>query len=114
MGLGSAGGHALYHYYDDVEPNTSQKGRDDRETPKLLQFIARRADKFRFGADWTGMSIEEVRETLAREEAARDAAAGAAASSHGGDEGIDASGPLDEGPVPVDAAPASDLGLYDH
>ena len=63
-GAGGTGGHALYHYYDSVEPNTSQKGRDDRETPKLLQFVANRAHKFHFGSDWLGMSIDEIIQTI--------------------------------------------------
>jgi hypothetical protein len=38
-----------YHYYDKVEPNVSQKGRDDKETPALLDFLARHRGVFRFG-----------------------------------------------------------------
>uniref|UniRef100_A0A061R6Q7 Beta-galactoside alpha--sialyltransferase 2 n=1 Tax=Tetraselmis sp. GSL018 TaxID=582737 RepID=A0A061R6Q7_9CHLO len=50
-GSSSGGGGPVvkYHYYDRVEPNQSQKSRDDKETPALLDFLSRHREKFELG-----------------------------------------------------------------
>eukprot|EP00232_Nephroselmis_pyriformis_P007658 CAMPEP_0182881610 /NCGR_PEP_ID=MMETSP0034_2-20130328/17279_1 /TAXON_ID=156128 /ORGANISM="Nephroselmis pyriformis, Strain CCMP717" /LENGTH=270 /DNA_ID=CAMNT_0025014649 /DNA_START=143 /DNA_END=955 /DNA_ORIENTATION=- len=40
---------AKYHYYDDVEPNDSQKRRDEGETPRFMDFVAKYPGFFQFG-----------------------------------------------------------------
>eukprot|EP00873_Tetraselmis_striata_P035977 jgi/Tetstr1/456241/TSEL_043003.t1 len=43
------GGSVKYHYYDKVEPNGSQKSRDDKETPALVSFLSRHRGLYRYG-----------------------------------------------------------------
>ena len=38
-----------YHYYDDVEPNVSQKARDDSEARKFDEFLWEHRARFRYG-----------------------------------------------------------------
>ena len=38
-----------YHYYDKVEPNESQQGRDDSEAPVMAKFVAKHRRVFNYG-----------------------------------------------------------------
>lgn len=44
-----ANARVKYHYYDAIEPNESQQGRDDAEAPVMAKFVAKHHRIFRYG-----------------------------------------------------------------